>query len=121
VLHVHPIMPGQPPRSYDDITRNTVPEPDSSYRPTVEQERAAFEGERILSSDERVLHEAVSKALDRSGLDVSDVAIEIDGTRVTLRGRVSAIHLLPRIEAVVRDVADVGDIVDLLVVDAGAR
>jgi len=114
-------MPGHPPRSYDDITRNTVPEPDSSYRPTVDQERAAFEGERILSSDERVLHNTVSSALDSSGLDVGDIAIEIDGSRVTLRGRVAAIHLLPRIEAVVRGVDDVGDIVDLLVVDPGAR
>ncbi len=114
-------MPGQPPRSYDDITRNTVPEPDSSYRPTADQERAAFAGERILSSDERVLHDAVSSALGGSGLDVSDVTIEIDDARVTLRGRVAAIHLLPRIEAVVRNVASVGDIVDLLVVDSGAR
>lgn len=114
-------MPGQPPRSYDDITRSTVPEPDSSYRPTADQERAAFEGERILSSDERMLHNAVSSALGGSGLDVSDVAIEVDGSRVTLRGRVPAIHLLPRIEAVVRGVRDVGDIVDLLVVDPGAR
>lgn len=114
-------MPGHPPRSYDDITRSTVPEPDSSYRPTVNQERAAFEGERILSSDEHVLHDAVSSALGGSGLDVSGVAIEIDGSKVTLRGRVAAIHLLPRIEAVVRNVRDVGDIVDLLVVESGAK
>ena len=114
-------MPGQPPKSYDEITRNTVPEPDSSYRPTVGQERAAFEGERIMSSDERVLHDAVSRALGGSGLDVSDIGIEIDGSRVTLRGRIAAVHLLPRIEAVVRDVRDVGDIVDLLVVGSGAR
>lgn len=114
-------MPGTPPRSYDEITRNTVPEPDSSYRPTPEQQRATEAGELFQSADERVLHAAVSSALHQSGLDVSEVSIEIEGTRVTLRGRVDDVRLMPKIEAAVRGVDDVGDIVDLLVVDAGAR
>lgn len=112
-------MPGTPPRSYDDITRNTVPEPDSSYRPTADQVRAAYEGERILSSDEQVLHGAVASALASSGLDVSSITAEIDGSRVTLRGRVASVDLLPKFESAVRGVADVGDIVNQLVVDAG--
>lgn len=106
------------PRSYDDIIRKTVPEPDSSFRPTKEQERAAFEGERIMSTDETALYQRVSDALRGSGLDTSDVSIEIDGSRVTLRGRVGDHHTLPLLENAVRAVPDVGDIVDLVVVDS---
>ncbi|CAN5810415.1 hypothetical protein BH11MYX3_BH11MYX3_11370 [soil metagenome] len=109
------------PKTYDEITRRTVPEPDSSFRPTSEQERAAFEGERIMSTDEQALHAKVADALGSSGAEVSDVSIEVDGSRVTLRGRVSDVRLLPQLEAAVRTVADVGDIVDLVVVDAGAE
>ncbi len=112
---------GRTPRTYDEITRNTVPEPDSSYRPTSDQERAAFEGERILSGDEQVLHAKVATVLGSSGLDVSRVSIEIDGTRVTLRGMVTDVHLLPQLENAVRSVGEVEDLVDLVVVDAGAR
>ncbi len=114
-------MPGPIPRSYDEITRSTVPEPDSSFRPTVEQERAALAGERHLSADERLLHDAVAKAVRRSGLDVEDVWIEVEGSRVTLRGRVAGAQFLPKLEEVVRGIPDVGDIVDLVVVDSGAR
>ena len=106
--------------SYDEITRKTVPEPDSSFRPTKDQERAAFEGERILSSDEAELHAKVAEALRSSGLDLSEVSFEIDRTRVTLRGRVDDHHVLPMLENIVRDVPDVGDIVDLVVVDPRA-
>ena len=111
-------MPQHTPRSYDDITRQTVPEPDSSFRPTKDQERAAFEGERIMSSDENALYERVSTALRNSRLDISEVSIEIDRSRVTLRGRVDDHHTLPLLENVVRGVPDVGDIVDLVVVDS---
>jgi len=115
-----PQHPGRTPRSYDEITRSTVPDPDSSFRPTKDQERAAFEGQRIMSHDEIALYNRVSEALRGSGLDVSEVSIEIDRTTVTLRGRVSDHHALPQIENAVRDIPDVGDIVDLVVVDPGS-
>jgi hypothetical protein len=115
-----PQHPDRAPRTYDEITRRTVPEPDSSFRPTKDQERAAFEGERIMSSDETALYDRVSDALRGSGLDISEVSIEVDRTTVTLRGRVADHHLLPLLENVVRDIPDVGDIVDLVVVDPGA-
>lgn len=111
-------MPQNTPRSYDDITRRTVPEPDSSFRPTKDQERAALEGERILSTDEQSLHDKVADKLRRSRLDIAEVSIEIDGTRVTLRGRVDDHHTLPLLESAVREVGEVGDIVDLVVVNA---
>ena len=110
-------MPQHTSRTYDDITRSTVPDPDSSFRPTKDQERAAFEGERILSSDEQTLFDRVSDALRSSGLDIAEVSIEIEGSRVTLRGRVDDHHTLPLLENAVRDVPDVGDIVDIVVVD----
>ena len=106
-------------KSYEDITRSTVIEPDSSYRPSVAQERAAFEGERVLSGDERAIYDRASDALRGAGCDVSAVSIEVDGTRVTLRGRVRDYNDLPKIEDAVRSVADVGDIVDMLVIDPG--
>lgn len=114
-------MPHHPPRTYDDITRRTVPEPDSGFRPTKDQERAAFEGERVLSSDEQIIHDKVSEALRQSGLDIAEVSIEVDRTRVTLRGRVDDHHTLPLLENAVREVPEVGDIVDLVVVDPTRR
>ncbi len=114
-------MPGTPPRSYDEITRATVPDPDSSYRPSPEQLRATAAGELFVSDEERALHDAVSNALSGSGLEIPEVSFEIEGSRVTLRGRVDDVQLLPKIERAVREVDAVGDIVDLLVVDAGMR
>ncbi|MBA3461357.1 MAG: BON domain-containing protein [Deltaproteobacteria bacterium] len=108
---------GRTPRSYDEITRSTVPEPDSSFRPTQDQERAAFEGERILSSEEAELHSKVADALRSSGLDIPEVSFEIDRTKVTLRGRVDDHTVLPLLENIVRDVPDAGDILNLVVVD----
>lgn len=123
VLH-YPVVMAQPtdriPRTYDEITRRTVPELDSSFRPSREQERAAYKRARILSADEHVLHTSVASALASAGLDVSAITIEIDGTSVTLRGRVGDADVLRRLEDCVRSVEAVGDIVDLVVVDAGA-
>jgi hypothetical protein len=107
------------PKSYDEITRTTVPEPDSSYRPSKNQERAAFDGERIVSPEEASLHRKVTTALHSSGLDVSAVTVEIDDTRVTLRGRVSDVSLLPRLDQAVHAVPGVGEVVDLVVIPAG--
>jgi len=39
--------------TYDDIVRRTVVDPDSSVRPTREQERAAREGFRALDARNR--------------------------------------------------------------------
>ena len=40
-----------PPTTYDEITRRTVPEPDTSWRPTKEQEREAFQGHREMDAE----------------------------------------------------------------------
>lgn len=110
---------GNKVKSYEDITRATVIEPDSSFRPTVAQERGSYEGERVLSGDERAIYDRTSDALRSAGCDVSAVTVEVDGSRVTLRGRVRDYNDLPKIEAAVRTVPDVGDIVDMIVIDPG--
>ena len=98
-------------RSYDEIVRRTVPDPDSSFRPTKEQEQQAREGFRMLDEDEHALHDRVMAALRGT-----DVDIEIDRARVTLRGQVASGAELTSIEDRVRAVEGVGDIKNELVI-----
>ena len=72
------------PKSYDEINRKTIPEPDGSWRPSPEQVKQAHEGFRAMDADEQQLHARVVAAL--SGM--SGVDVEIDRDRVTLRGQV---------------------------------
>lgn len=99
------------PRSYDEITRSTVPDPDSSFRPSKEQEKEAKEGFRMLDEDEHALHDRVMAAVAGTGAD-----IEIDRNHVTLRGQVSNSADLTRIEDRVRAVEGVGSVKNDLVV-----
>lgn len=99
------------PRSYDEITRSTVPNPDSSFRPSKEQEQQAREGFRMLDEDEHALHDKVMKAVAGSGID-----IEVTRTNVALRGQVSNSAELTRLEDVVRAVDGVGSVKNDLVV-----
>jgi len=106
-------------RSYDDITRATVPEPDSGYRPSEEQERRAFEGYRALDADESALHAKVMDALRDSGINWQGVAIEVCGTQVAVRGTVDEASDLMRIPQIIREVDGVEDVDDRLVVLPG--
>lgn len=106
--------PRKPAESYDEIVRQTVPEIDSSMRPTQGQEKAAYEGTRILDEDEQRLHALVVAAV--SGIDASGVSVEVDRNRVTLRGRVSDMSALSEIESRVQDVDGVGVVANYLVV-----
>jgi osmotically-inducible protein OsmY len=111
-------MPTRPPRSYEEITRATVPEPDSSWRPSVEQEKRAYEGYRALDPDEQKLAERVHDALLAAGLDSTRLQIEIDRDRVILRGQVRDRECLMKIPAVVGQVEGVRAVVDQLVIAA---
>ncbi len=104
----------QPPKTYDDIVRKTVPEPDSSWRPSDEQVRQAREGFRALDTAEQELHDRVSAALAQAGL--SKVEIEVERERVTLRGVAADDGQLRKIEAVVAGVNGVGEVHDQVVV-----
>jgi hypothetical protein len=83
--------------SYDEITRRTVPNPDSSMRPSREEELLARHrfGEptehrpRPLTSAERALLERVHRALIADPrIDLRDVDVVIDGRCVVLTGDV---------------------------------
>ncbi|HEY4242226.1 MAG TPA: BON domain-containing protein [Kofleriaceae bacterium] len=107
----------QPPKkSYDDITRATVPEPDSGFRPTKEQEAQARAGFRALDNDERALQDRVTAALRSLPIETGGVQIEVTGTQVALRGNVAAAASLRTIEDAVSRVPGVETIHDQLVV-----
>lgn len=78
-----------PPHTYDEITRRTVPEPDSSFRPPIPHD----------SPDAIPLRKRVIEALRSSGF--FDVGFEVDGERVLLRGEVRDLATRMRIEQLV--------------------
>ncbi|MBA3452219.1 MAG: BON domain-containing protein [Deltaproteobacteria bacterium] len=109
--------PPKPASSYDEIVRKTVPELDSSFRPTHGQEKAAYEGTRILDADEQQLHARVVDAVRGvGGIDPMAVTVEIDRDRVTLRGRVPDPSALSQLESRVHDVDGVGVVVNYVVI-----
>ena len=111
-------MPTRPPRSYDDIVRRTVPDPDSSWRPTADQEREAQHGFRALDPGEQALLARVREALRSCGHDADQIGVEVDGDRVILRGSVRDAQALRKIPDVVRHLDGVTDVVDQLVIGA---
>ena len=106
------------PSSYDDIVRRTVVDPDSSVRPTREQEAAAREGFRALDADEQVLYDRVREALASLGTSAANVTAEVTRELVTLRGRVSDIATLRRVEDAVALATGVETIHNQIVVAA---
>jgi BON domain len=111
-----PRQPGQNPKSYEDIVRQTVVDPDTSSRPTREQVEQAHTGFRALDADEQALHDRVVDALAASG--VTGVTPEVSGNLVTLRGRVTDVSRLRTIEDAVAAVPGVTTIHNLVVVGA---
>lgn len=106
------------PSSYDDIVRRTVVEPDSSTRPTRQQEQAARNGFRALDPDEQVLYDRVRQALATLGAAASRVTAEVSRELVTLRGQVDDAAMLRRIEDAVAYVTGVETIHNQVVVAA---
>jgi len=104
------------PRSYEEIVRQTVVDPDSSVRPTLEQEKSGREGFRALDADEVTLQQRVLGALASSGTDISRVTVEITRDLVTLRGRVPDSGMLRVLEDTVARVPGVDTIHNQVVV-----
>lgn len=100
------------PKTYDEIVRKTVPEPDSSFRPSPEQVKQAYEGFRALDPDEQALQQRVQAAIGGRG----DITVEIDHDRVVLRGRVRDAGDLRRIPEIVRGIDGVGSVDDQLII-----
>jgi hypothetical protein len=115
-------MPGSSKnsKSYEDIVRQTVVDPDSSPRPTRAQERAALHGFRALDPDEQDLQQRVAQAL--GGVDgMSGVSVEVTRNLVTLRGNVAAPGLLRTLEDIVAAVPGVETVHDQVVITASPR
>jgi len=105
-------------KSYEEIVRKTVVDPDSSARPTLEQEQAGREGFRALDTDERVLEQLVRAAVASSGADTSAVTVEIARDKVTLRGSVPDVGMLRPLEDAVARVPGAETIHNQVVVAA---
>jgi osmotically-inducible protein OsmY len=107
---------GEKPKSYEDIVRKTVVDPDSSARPTVAQERAAHEGYRALDAEEGQLQERVLQALASAGPSMAGVTVEVSRNLVTLRGRVSTPTVLHTLEDIVARIPGVDTVHDQVVI-----
>jgi hypothetical protein len=99
-------MTVKPPRTYDEIVVQTVPEPDSSYRPTRDQRLEAMA--RVPPPRDEALAVKVGDALRELGAD--QIAFEVDGDRVILRGAVADTRTFNRVEAAVREVDGVEEV-----------
>lgn len=106
------------PRRYDDIVRKTVVDPDSSVRPTREQEEQARRGFRALDADEQIIHDRVKQALAALGGSAATVDIEVNRELVTLRGQVADMSTVRAIEDAVARVTGVETIHNQVVVAA---
>lgn len=85
------------PRTYDEIIAKTVPDPDSSFRPTEQERDEALT--RVIPPDDEVLAKKVEEAL--RDLGAGYLSFDIDGSRVTLRGAVADLPTWRQIDAAV--------------------
>jgi len=109
-------MPTRVPKSYDEITRATVPEPDGSWRPSDQQVRQASEGFRALDAREQALFDRVDSALAAGGEALDHVRIEVTHDCVTLRGHVRSPAAINRALEIVRTIKGVGAVLDRIVI-----
>jgi osmotically-inducible protein OsmY len=98
-------MPGRP-RTYDEIVARTVPDPDSSFRPTPQQREEALA--HVEPPRDVALAAKVDEALREIGADY--LSFEVDGARVILRGAVPNLRTWHRIDAAVRAIDGVEEI-----------
>ncbi len=102
-------------KTYDDITRKTVPDPDGSIRPSREQVERAYDGTHTRTHDDLRLLAAVQAAVHAHG-DGARIAVEVRDGRVELRGEVSRSASITEVEDLVRGVPGVGAVENKLVV-----
>lgn len=77
-------MPERPPRTYDEIVRRTVPNPDSSWRPSREQEMWARQ--RGVTPEIQAIADDIHDALVAAGIDTSALRCIVDAEHVVVRG-----------------------------------
>jgi osmotically-inducible protein OsmY len=103
--------------SYDEIVRRTVPQPDSSFRSTIDEQhlsrhRAGAAADHIAheaTDDERTTLAKVRETLDADpSIDLSHVILMMDGRELVIKGDVPG----PATSARIEDVAGHVDGVD---------
>ncbi len=114
-----PSTPRTPARTYDEVVRETVPDLDSSQRPSKAQEQEAREGHRDMDDSEKLLYARASDALIGAGVPLGSVELEIARDHLTLRGHVSDINTVLRVEQTMREVEGIASVDNKLVVAAG--
>ncbi|HTL37184.1 MAG TPA: BON domain-containing protein [Kofleriaceae bacterium] len=107
-------MANRAPRSYDEIVRRTVPNPDSSWRPTSEEERRSLEGWLSPRVEEQVLRDDIHDVLILAGIDATALRIDVDRSRVVVRGEVRDRPFADRIIGLIEKVPGVTSVVDQL-------
>lgn len=109
-------MTTRTPKSYDQITRDTVLEPDGGWRPSDQQEVQALEGFRALDAEEQSLSDRIDAALAAGGRDLEHVQVELERNQVTLRGTVKSAAAGNQAVDLVRGVDGVASVIDRLVI-----
>ena len=104
----------QPPKSYDEIVRGTVIEPDGSWRPTREQEAEGLARTGPGYPEEDALRQAVVERL--ASARITGVDVEVKRDRVGLRGSVGDPAAIGLIQAIVESVPGVREVENHLVV-----
>jgi osmotically-inducible protein OsmY len=107
-------MPFRTPRSYDEIVRRTVPNPDSSWRPSSDEEQRALNGWRAPTPEDKALCDDIHDALIAGGIDASAVKVEADCEHVVVRGVVHDRACAERIVEIIDRVPGVRAVVDQL-------
>lgn len=91
------------PKNYDDIVRSTVPEPDSSFRPTKQQIDDTRAGKIAMDADETALLSTVRARLGA----FPGVTASVEGRRVTLSGAVSDPATMQRVIDAVQGIGNI--------------
>jgi osmotically-inducible protein OsmY len=107
-------MPTRAPRNYDEIVRRTVPNPDTSWRPTSEEERRSLEGWAAPRVNEQVLHDDIHDVLILAGIDATVLQLDVDRSRVVVHGEVRDRAMADRIIGLVEKVPGVTRVIDQL-------
>ncbi len=104
------------PTTYDDIVRRTVPNPDTSFRPSQEQVDFAYgdpadrPGMEMDSHEQALYARVVGALMDDPTLVSSRVRVDISGTRVILSGAVAGPPMVTRTEQIVAAVPGVTEV-----------
>ena len=102
------------PRSYDEIVRRTVPNPDSSWRPSREQE--TYAQQHTVTPEVQEICDDIHDALITAGIDASTLRCMVDAEHTVIRGWAPDRKSADRIIAIVEGVPGVKSVIDQITV-----